>query len=79
MNLAYGTNTTLLELIDLMEDQLGHPVEMDFTAPRVGDVRASQADNSRVRELFPDVEPVSLEDGLAGTLEWFTNDERRDA
>ncbi len=79
VNLAYGTNTTLLELIDLMEDQLGHPVEMDFTAPRVGDVRASQADNSRVRELFPDVEPVSLEDGLAGTLEWFTNDERRDA
>ncbi len=79
VNLAYGTNTTLLELIDLMEDQLGHPVEKNFTAPRVGDVRASQADNTRVRELFPEVQPVSLEQGLAATLEWFTNDERKGA
>ena len=77
VNLAYGTNTTLLELIDLMEDQLGHSVGKDFTAPRVGDVRASQAENSRVRELFPDVQPVSLEAGLAATIDWFTNDGRR--
>jgi len=79
VNLAYGTNTTLLDLIGLMEDQLGHPVEKNFTALRVGDVRASQADNSRVRELFPHVEPVSLELGLAATREWFTNDYRKDA
>jgi len=79
VNLAYGTNTTLLELISLMEDQLGHPVEKNFTAQRVGDVRASQADNTRVRELFPEVQPVSLEQGLASTLEWFTNDERKGA
>jgi len=71
VNLAYGTNTTLLELVDLMEDQLGHPVEKNFTGPRVGDVRASQADSSRIREMFPDVEPVSLERGLAATIKWF--------
>ena len=76
VNLAYGTNTTLLELIALMEHQLGHHVEKSFTSPRVGDVRASQADNSRVRELFPDVQPVSLEQGLAATLEWFTNERK---
>lgn len=79
VNLAYGTNTTLLELVELMEHQLGHRLEKDFTAPRVGDVRASQADNSRVRELFPGVEPVSLEQGLAATLEWFKSQERKDA
>lgn len=71
VNLAYGTNTTLLELIEMMKDQLGHDVETLFTAPRVGDVRASQADNTRVRELFPDVTPIPLEQGFAATLEWF--------
>lgn len=53
---------------------MGYHVEKDFAAPRAGDVRASQADNSRGRELFPDVEPVSLEQGLAATIEWFKSE-----
>ena len=73
VNLAYGTNTTLLELIEMMKVQLRHDVETRFVTPRVGDVRASQADNSRVRELFPDVTPIPLEQGLAATIEWFTS------
>lgn len=71
VNLAFGTNTTLLHLIEMMKAQLGHDVETDFTAPRLGDVRASQADPTRVRELFPDVAPIALEQGLAATIEWF--------
>lgn len=71
VNLAYGTNTTLLELLDDIEGQLGHPVSREHTDPRTGDVRASQADNSRVRELFPTVDPVSLDDGLVETIAWF--------
>lgn len=71
VNLAYGTNTTLLELIALMEGQLGREVQRRFVDPRVGDVKASQADSSRIRELFPAVTPVSLESGFASTLEWF--------
>lgn len=74
VNLAYGTNTTLLELIRMMEAQLGCEVQRAFTAPRVGDVRASQADNSRVRELFPDMTPVPLEQGLAETIDWFRSE-----
>lgn len=79
VNLAFGTNTTLLDLVALMEEQLGHLLETTFTAPRVGDVKASQADNHRVRELFPDVEAVSLEEGLAATVEWVAKDHGRDA
>lgn len=71
VNLAYGTNTTLLELLDDIEGQLGHPVAREHTDPRTGDVRASQADNSRVRQLFPKVDPVPLEHGLAETIAWF--------
>ena len=71
VNLAYGTNTTLLALLEEIEAQLGHPVAREHTEPRTGDVRASQADNSRVRELFPTVQPVALRDGLAATINWF--------
>jgi UDP-glucose 4-epimerase len=71
VNLAYGTNTTLLALLEEMERQLGHPIARQHTEPRTGDVRASQADNSRVRELFPSVNPIPLEAGLAATIDWF--------
>jgi len=37
----------------------------------VGDVRDSQADQTRLRALFPHVEPVALGDGLAATVAWF--------
>ncbi|WIY82992.1 NAD-dependent epimerase/dehydratase family protein [Propionimicrobium sp. PCR01-08-3] len=71
VNLAYGTNTTLTALLTEIEDQLGHSVARQHTEPRTGDVRASQADNSRVKELFPAVKPVGLHDGLAATIAWF--------
>ena len=71
VNLAFNTNTTLLELIAEMEAQLGQDVAKEFTDPRVGDVRASQADAVLLRELFPDVTPRPLTEGLAATLEWY--------
>ena len=74
VNLAYGTNTSLLELVQMIEEGLGRPVEREFTAARVGDVKASQADNSRVRELFPAVDPAPLRDGLAATITWFKSE-----
>ena len=54
-----------------MEAQLGQDVAKEFTDPRVGDVRASQADAVLLRELFPDVTPRPLTEGLAATLEWY--------
>ncbi|MFJ3793688.1 NAD-dependent epimerase/dehydratase family protein [Kitasatospora sp. NPDC090091] len=71
VNLAFGTRTSLLELVGELEQVLGHPVEVAHTEPRPGDVRDSQADNSRLRELFPDVRPVPLREGLERTTEWF--------
>lgn len=77
VNLAYGTNTTLNELLVEMERQLGHPVEREHIAARTGDVRASQAEGTRIREMFPSVEPVSLDVGLAATIEWFEKETGR--
>lgn len=70
VNLAFGTNTTLLELIARLEDLVGHPCERNHVASRAGDVRQSQADGIRVKEMFPSIEPTSLDDGLRATLDW---------
>jgi len=71
VNLAFGTRTSLLDLITLIEAQLGHPVEVEHVESRKGDVPHSQASQDRLRRLFPDVQPVPLEQGVAETLAWF--------
>lgn len=71
VNLAFGTRVSLLEVAAHLEAILGHPLERHHADPRPGDVRDSQADTTRLRSLFPDVEPVPLVDGLRATVEWF--------
>jgi UDP-glucose 4-epimerase len=71
VNLAFGTRYSLLELIALLEKLLDRPLERQHTEPRAGDVRDSQADQTAVRALVPDLEPVDLETGLRETIAWF--------
>lgn len=73
VNLAFGGNATLLEVIALLESLLGHPLERDHTEPRKGDVPHSQADATRLLGLFPDEKPRELVEGLERTIEWFTD------
>jgi UDP-glucose 4-epimerase len=71
VNLAVGTRTSLLDLIDKIRGLADRPVEVVFDPARPGDVRDSQADSSRLRELFPGHDPVPLEQGLAETVSWY--------
>lgn len=71
VNLAFGTRTTLNELVADLGDVLGRKLAVEYVEPRVGDVRDSQASNDRLREHFPDVAPTSLREGLTQTVAWF--------
>jgi len=71
VNLAFGGRHSLLELVTLLEEVLGRPLERHHGPARPGDVRDSQADQTRLRSLFPDLSPVSLDEGLRATVEWF--------
>src|SRR5690606_30231344 len=71
VNLAFGGRSSLLEVLEILEGIIGAPIERNHVDPRPGDVRDSQADQTRLRSLFPDVEPVPLEEGLRRTVEWF--------
>jgi UDP-glucose 4-epimerase len=71
VNLAFGTRITLLQLIAKLEEVLGRTLPIDFLPTRVGDVPASQADASKLGELFPGLEPAPLLEGLQATVDWF--------
>ncbi|MBW3555337.1 MAG: NAD-dependent epimerase/dehydratase family protein [Actinobacteria bacterium] len=71
VNLAFGSRTSLLELIAVLEEVLGRPLERQHGDARPGDVCDSQAEVSRLHALFPGVEPVPLVEGVRATVDWF--------
>ena len=73
VNLAFGTRCSLLELIDELERIVGHALPRNHELERVGDVKHSQADSSRLMALFPDVVPVPLTEGVRATVDWMTS------
>ena len=72
VNLAYGTRTSLLELIAVLE---AGPRARGGRRARGVSAPATSATPRRtppaLASLFPDVRPVPLRDGLAATVEWF--------
>ena len=71
VNLAFGTRTDLLEVVALLAEIVGRRLDTDHVEPRAGDVRHSQADNTALLDLFPDVAPIDLREGLRQTVDWF--------
>lgn len=71
INLAHGSRLTLLEVIEKIGEHLGEDLEVDHQPPRAGDVRHSQADASRLMQLFPHVEETPFDEGLDRTIAWF--------
>lgn len=72
VNLAFGTRTTMLDVIDKLEQSLGRELERQHAPDRAGDVPHSQADHSLLDNLFPSIVPTPLDDGLRETIEWMT-------
>ena len=71
VNLAFGTQVSLLEVSGQLEKLLGRALALDHLPPRLGDVPRSQADSTTLLNLFPQVVPTPLTDGLEATIEWF--------
>lgn len=71
VNLAFGSRTSLLEMISVLEDIVGHPLQREHQGRRAGDVDHTQADNTKLRELFGTIEPVDLREGLETTVAWY--------
>jgi len=70
VNLAFGTRIDLLEAIDRLGGLIDGTLAVDHIDNRPGDVPHSQADNTLLRSLFADVEPVGFDAGLTATVDW---------
>jgi UDP-glucose 4-epimerase len=71
VNVALGTETTLMELVAALEEAAGERATVEFRPPRAGEIAQSRADASVLRALFPDLDPVPVDIGLKATVEWF--------
>lgn len=72
INVGGMGGTSIARLAELVGQISGHTT-IEKTPPRPGDIYGSVADVSRMRELFPDVHPVMLRDGLQATWDWWQN------
>jgi len=71
INVANGRSTTLLDLLEQLNELLGTNIEPNHTDPRPGDVRDSLADISRARELLGYDPPISFEEGLTRSIDYY--------
>jgi len=71
VNLAFGTNTSLLTLLDVLREEIGVDLEIESLPSRPGDVKHSQARNEQLMQLFPSLDPVDLRQGVRETVAWF--------
>lgn len=71
INVACGSNTNLLTIVEKINQCLGKNIQPKFAAPRAGDVKHSTADISAAKELLGFEPVVHFEEGLKHTIEYF--------
>ena len=72
VNLGCGERHTLNRLIAMLQDLTGCDTAPAYADPRAGDVKHSQADITRAREVIGYDPQVSFEDGVRRTFEWYS-------
>jgi nucleoside-diphosphate-sugar epimerase len=70
INVACGTRISLNDLLRVMNGIVGTTLQPIYQDGRAGDVRDSQADISKAKQLLGYTPSVGLEEGLRHTLEW---------
>lgn len=69
-NISTNQETSVSELIRLLEAAAGHPIEVTYVAPREGDIYRSCLLNERAQNVLQWSPAMSLVDGLARTYRW---------
>lgn len=76
INVATGKSTSLLDLIRVLGELRGKPIEIQFDPARPGDIRHSLARAQLIRELLGYEAETQLQAGLAKLLAWLEQEER---
>jgi UDP-glucose 4-epimerase len=76
INIGSGRETSVNELTDALSRIAGREIVASYAPPRPGDIRRSVGDISLAHDLLGYECPVSLEDGLGRTFEFFVGKTR---
>jgi len=72
-NIATGIATTVNQVASMLQEIVGKTrLKPVYTNPRMGDIQHSYADVSKAREVLRHNPKVSLKEGLAELVEWYT-------
>lgn len=72
-NIAYGGREYLLDIYYGLTEALGVTVEPNFGPDRAGDIKHSNADISKAKELLEYNPDWSFECGIKAAIEWYKN------
>jgi UDP-glucose 4-epimerase len=70
-NVACGDRITVNSMLQQINQITGKDISPIYEAPRPGDIKHSQADVTRARELLGYEPKVGFEEGLRHTIEWY--------
>ena len=71
INVATAGRISLNQLFAIVKGEVGSSLEPNYSNPRAGDVRDSQADIGKAQRLLGYTPIVSFEDGLGRTVRWY--------
>ena len=78
-NVGTGRQADTNTIYRLIAERMEKPLEVEHGADRPGDLKASALDSAKIRRELGWKPEVSLEDGVARTVDWFGAQERSQA
>jgi UDP-glucose 4-epimerase len=78
-NVGTGRQAETNTIYRLIAERMGKPLEVEHGPDRPGDLKASALDSAKIRRELGWQPEVSLEDGVARTVDWFLAQERSQA
>ena len=71
INVATGGRISLNELFMTLRTIIGGTMEPEYLPERAGDVRDSQADIGKAKQILGYEPVIALEEGLRRTVDWY--------
>lgn len=70
-NVGVGKQTSLNQIVELLEQIIGRPVEKNYRSARAGDIKHSVGDIGLAQHYLNFQPETAISDGLKTTIDWF--------
>lgn len=71
VNIGYGRNVDLLEMVKTIENKVGQKAIINKIASQQGDVKNTLCDNSKLRDKYNFVPKINIYEGISDFINWY--------